>query len=93
MAANTARALPGPAQEADAQQASAKMGSLSSEPRPGAMMVALQHPEKAEASVEDGIAWVTLRMPCGNRATIFLHTYQQACAIADAINSEVEARQ
>ncbi len=54
--------------------------------------IQLNHVASAEAERIDGVSYVTLRFPRGDRVVIHTRSFTQAIAIANAINAEEEAR-
>lgn len=59
----------------------------------GVISTTIQYVEAAEPVLDSGRSWVTLRLGGDNRVTIHTVNYGQAVAVADAFNSELEARQ
>jgi hypothetical protein len=58
----------------------------------GVISTTIQNVERAEPVLDSGLSWVTLRLGGDNRVTIHTVNYGQAVAVADAFNSELEAR-
>lgn len=54
--------------------------------------ISLHDVTDATPELSDGHPWVRLGFADGSRAAIHLHTFDQAVAIANAINAEAEAR-